>query len=116
MIGDFLSPVGEIEEMVQGYAGLGVRGYLLQIADSAEETLPFNGRVRFEGLEGEGAALVGRVESVRDDYVAAMENHKSAIANLARSVGWSFASHRTDNAPQSALLALYQALSENPKG
>ena len=115
VIGDLLSPIAEIEEMVRGFAGLGVRGYLLQIADSAEETLPFSGRVRFEGLEGEGAALIGRVEAVRDDYVAVMENHKAAIGNLARSVGWSFASHRTDNPPQSALLALYQALSENPK-
>ena len=102
--------------MVQSYAGIGVRGFLLRIADTAEETLPFRGRVRFEGLEGEGGALVGRVEAVRDDYVAVMEIHKSAIANLARSVGWTSASHRTDNAPQSALLALYQALSENPKG
>lgn len=112
VVGDLLSPIAEIEAMARGFAGVGVHGHLLQIVDSSEETLPFKGRVRFEGLEGEGAALIGRVEAVRDDYIAVVDNHRQAIADLARSIGWSFFVHRTDKAPQSALLALYAALAE----
>ncbi len=112
MIGDLLSPIAEIEDTARAFASGGVHGHMLQIVDSSEETLPFEGRVRFEGLEGEGAALIGRVEAVRADYIAVVDNHRQAITDLARSLGWSFAVHRTDKAPQSALLALFTALSQ----
>lgn len=114
MISDLLSPPDELENVVRAYAAQGVRGHLVQVVDPAEDTLPFSGRVRFEGMEDEGAALIGRVEAVRADYVTAMENHRQAVADLARAVGWSFARHRTDHAPQTALLALYEVLSETP--
>ncbi len=116
MFSDLLSPPAELEAVVRAYAARGVRGHLVQIVDPAEETLPFKGRVRFEGMEHDGAILIGRVEAVRADYVAAMENHRKAIADLARAVGWSFARHRTDHPPQTALLALYEVLSQTPMG
>ena len=115
LMGDLLSPPDEIETMVRAFAARGVRGHLLQIVDGAEETLPFTGRVRFEGLEAEGAALLGRVESVRADYVEVMANHRNALAALAAAVGWTFARHRTDHSPQSALLALFEVLTELPE-
>ena len=112
VIGDLLSPIADIEAMARGFAAGGVNGHLVQIVDSSEETLPFEGRVRFEGLEGEGAALIGRVEAVREDYISVMDNHRRTIVDIVRGLGWSFSIHRTDHAPQSALLALYAALSE----
>ena len=114
LIGDLLSPVAELAEIVRGYAAMGVHGHMLQVLDPSEETLPFNGRIRFEGLEGEGATLIGRVEMVRGDYVALLDAHRRGLSDLARSLGWSFATHRTDRPPHAALLALYGALSENP--
>ncbi len=112
MIGDLLSPVEDIEKIVRGYAARGVHGHMVQVTDPAEETLPFRGRVRFEGMEGEGAALIGRVEMVRDEYTGLMAAHRTALSDLARSAGWSFASHHTDHPPETALLALHQVLSE----
>jgi uncharacterized protein (DUF58 family) len=112
MIGDFLSPADEVERVIRGYATEGVSGHVVQIADPAEDTLPFAGRVRFEGLEGEGAALIGRVETVRTEYVELIEAHRAAIRDIARRLGWSFTTHHTDHAPHTALLALYTALSE----
>ena len=114
LVGDFLSPAAEVERVVRGFAGYGVRGHIMQIADPAEETLPFDGRVRFEGLEGEGAMLIGRVESIRADYRQLIESHRAAIADIARAVGWTAGVHRTDHPPQTALLALYEALSQPP--
>ncbi len=113
MVGDLLSPVEDIGPVVRGYAARGVRGHLVQVIDPAEETLPFSGRVRFEGVEGEGSALIGRVEMVRAEYTALMEVHRRALTDLTRSVGWSFAVHRTDRPPETALLALHGALSES---
>lgn len=116
LVSDFLSPAEEIAAMLRAYTGLGLRGHLLQICDPAEETLPFSGRVRFEGMEGEGTTLIGRVEAVRRDYVELMRAHREAVADAARAIDWSWTAHRTDHPPQAALLALYQALAAPVKG
>jgi uncharacterized protein (DUF58 family) len=115
MFGDMLSPAADIERVVRGFAAMGVDGHMVQVNDLVEETLPFRGRVRFDGLEGEGSALIGRVEMVRDDYVELMSSHRKGLADLARSVGWTFTVHHTDRAPQTPLLALYGALSDQRK-
>ena len=112
MFGDFLSPLDEINSIVGNFAGHGVRGHLLQVLDPAEETLPFSGRIRFEGPEKEGDLIIGRVESVRRDYGDAMNAHHRGLETLVRHAGWTFATHRTDRPPQSALLALYLVLSQ----
>ena len=111
LIGDMLSPLDEVGDMVDGFVAGVVRGHLLQILDPAEETLPFAGRVRFEGMEDDGEVIVGRVEAVRDQYRTALDAHRRGLAALARSAGWTFATHRTDRPPQAALLALFLALS-----
>lgn len=110
-IGDFLSPLTEIDTMVRAFAAGGVAGHLLQVVDPAEEDLPFTGRTRFEGFEGEGDYTVGRVESLRGDYHRRLTDRHEGLKTIARGAGWSFATHRTDRPPQTALLALYAALS-----
>ena len=111
LVGDFLSPVEDVETLVRHYVGGGVKGHVLQIVDPAEETLPFTGRTRFEGLEGEGDMLVGRPESLREDYIARFQAHRAGLAHMMRSAGWSFAVHHTDRPAQAALLSLYTAMS-----
>jgi uncharacterized protein (DUF58 family) len=111
MMGDFLAPFDDIKKTVTSFAGRGVVGHLLQIMDPAEETLPFSGRVRFEGMEDEGTVLIGQVADIRADYQAVLARHRQDLKDLMRSVGWTFALHHTDRPPQPALLALYLALS-----
>jgi len=115
MIGDLLAPLEEIDAAVRGYAETGMRGYLLQTLDPAEEALPYTGRVRFEGTEGEDPWLLTRVESVRGDYAARLAAQRSGLRAIARAAGWTFSSHRTDQPPQAALLALFVALSATLK-
>ena len=112
LVGDFLSPLDEVRRTLTGLAGRGVRGHLLQVLDPAEEILPFDGRVEFAGMEGEDNLLVPRVESIRQAYQERLSAHRAGLADLARAAGWSFATHRTDRAPQTALLALWGALSQ----
>jgi uncharacterized protein (DUF58 family) len=112
LVGDFLSPLAEIDGLVHGYAEEGVNGHILQLVDPAEATLPFAGRVQFEGMEGEGEALMSRVETIRDGYAARFAAHCQGLQDLARAAGWSFAQTRTDRPPQSALLALYMKLAD----
>ena len=111
LFSDFLAPLEEIDSVVRRFANQGARGHLLQILDGAEEDLPFQGRTEFEGLEGEGKILIGRVESLRDDYRLRMAVRREGLNDIARRAGWGFAVHRTDRSPQTALLALYSALS-----
>ena len=88
----------------------GVAGHLLQVLDPAEEDLPFAGRARFEGSEGEGSVVVGNVEALRTSYTARLRAQRNALAGLGRNAAWTFATHRTDRPPQTALLALYRSL------
>ncbi len=111
LISDFLSPLDPIEGLIKYYVGRGVKGHVLQINDPAEETLPFSGRTRFEGMEGEGETLIGRPESLRGDYAARFAAHRSALSQMVRTAGWSFSVHHTDQPAQAVLLALYTAMS-----
>jgi uncharacterized protein (DUF58 family) len=110
LIGDFLSPLADVQAAIARLAAIPVTGHMLQVLDPAEEALPFRGRIRFEGLEREGAALIGRVEGLRGDYQARLAAQREGLKAIAAAAGWSFGTHLTDAPPESALLALYLAL------
>lgn len=110
LIGDFLTPLDAVSKTLKSLSEMGVSGHLVQIRDPAEETLPYEGRVRFEGLEGEAPWLLSRVEDVRAQYRRRLEAHSEAIADMARRIGWRCTWHRSDRPPQAALLAIYSAL------
>jgi uncharacterized protein (DUF58 family) len=111
-ISDFLEPLSLLEERIKWYSGQGQRGLLLQVLDPAEMTLPYSGRARFRGLEGEEETVIGQVEKVRADYEKRMLHHIDGLTEMAHRLGWSFVSHKMDKPPQTALLALYLALSQ----
>jgi uncharacterized protein (DUF58 family) len=110
LIGDFLSPLDAVNATITRFAAAGLKGHMLQITDPAEEELPFDGRIRFEGVEEPEDVVIGRVESIRDAYSDRFRHHRDGLAAIAGTVGWSFGSHRTDRPPHLALLALYGAL------
>ncbi|CAA7617689.1 DUF58 domain-containing protein [Magnetospirillum sp. UT-4] len=113
---DFLMPLEQVDAGVRVLAATGAAGHLLQILDPAEETLPYAGRVRFSGCEGEGETLLRRTEDVRDAYAGRLAAHRDGLAAIARSVGWSFGLHRSDHPPEAALLALHARLSGRSGG
>ncbi len=110
LIGDFLSPLDAVKARLAALAGAGVSGHVLQVLDPAETLLPYAGRIRFKGLEGEADHLVASVEGVRDAYAAALAAQQQGLAGLCAAVGWSFGVHRTDHPPETALLGLHAAL------
>ena len=112
LMGDFLSPLPAIEAALRPHAERGVKGHLLMVADPAEESLPFLGRVRFEGLESEGELLLSRVESVHDAYVERYNLHRDGLNALVRGLGWTIAQTRTDRPAEPGLLALYRQIAE----
>ena len=56
-----------------------------------------------------------RVEGIRDAYADALSRRSSTASQpSATAAGWGFGTHRTDHAPEAALLALYTALADSP--
>jgi uncharacterized protein (DUF58 family) len=110
LFSDFLSPLEDIRKLIGRFAAVPVTGYLLQILDPAETALPYQGRVRFRGMEQDGDALIPRVESVRTAYAERLKAQQDGLASICTTAGFGFGVHRTDHPPETALLALYQAL------
>ncbi len=116
LVSDFFTPLDQLRERLRGFVAMGVRGHLLQVLDPAEPELPFAGRVRFEGLEQDGVALIGNVDGVRQRYRGRLAAHRAGLRDLTRSFGWTFAGHVCDQPPEPPLLALYTALSTKAQG
>ncbi len=110
LFSDCLAPLEETRAELAALAAQGLRGHVLQILDPAEETLPFAGHIRFEDPAGGAPAPIPRIEALRSAYQAALARHREGLAALALSLGFSFATHRTDQPPELALLALFQRL------
>ena len=77
-------------ETVGRLAAIPVTGHLLQILDPAEADLPYNGRVRFRGLEREGDTLIPRVEGVRDAYGRRLKAQQEGLAAICAAAGFGF--------------------------
>ena len=112
LIGDFLAPPEAIAASVGRLASLPAGGHLVQVLDPAEVDLPYRGRVRFTGLEREAPTLVRRVEGLRGAYGARLAAQRASLAAIAAGAGWGCSLHQTDAPPETALLALYLALSD----
>ena len=110
LIGDFLAPLETIQAAIGRMAAIPVRGHILQVLDPAEALLPYEGRVRFEGMRREAGTLISRVEGIRDEYAARLAAQQDGLLAICRAAGWGFSIHRTDHPAEAALLGLYTAL------
>jgi uncharacterized protein (DUF58 family) len=106
LLSDFLSPPEQVSRVVAKLASNGASGCLVMVADPVEETFPFTGHAELRDVESGERLRVGRVESLRDDYVRRLAAHRDALRAAARANGWEFISHRTDRPASEALLNL----------
>ena len=113
-ISDFLDPVAKIAPRIEELAHEGVVGHLIQVLDPAEETLPYDGRTEFIGVEGGERWIADRAESLRTAYRERLVAHRSELQSLCKRLGWSFAVHHTDRPPTEPLLALIMRLRGEP--
>lgn len=107
LVSDFLDPIPELQRSLTLLAEAGLKGHLVQIADPAEETLPFDGRNEFLGLDTSATYLARKTENLRAVYEKAYADHRQKLKDLSRSLGWTFTIHRTTEAPSRVLLPLY---------
>lgn len=111
LFGDFLAALPEIADRVAFFAGRGVRGHLVQVLDPAEVSLPFQGRIRFTGLDrATDEALIPRVETIRALYGERLAAQRAGLAAICDRHGWSFTTHTTDQPASALLLSLFTRL------
>jgi uncharacterized protein (DUF58 family) len=115
LVSDFLDPLPEIDERLSALAANNVFGHLIQVLDPAEETLPYDGRTEFNGLEGSDHWIADRVESLRPQYIARLAAHRAGLEAIARKLGWSLLTHRTDRPAAEPLLALIMRMQAGGK-
>lgn len=93
VIGDFLAPLAVIEPELQKLGGLAGRLILLQVLDPAERSLPYQGRVLFEGYSPDERILINNVPSIRESYAQRMNAHLDGLRLMARKNAWAYALH-----------------------
>jgi uncharacterized protein (DUF58 family) len=108
---DAWQPLDEWERRLAALSAPGVRGHLIHVLDPAEERLDLSGRVRLEGLEGEGTLLIRRAEDLIDAYAERFRAHIRGLQAICARRGWTYRRHLTDASPLPALLALHQSIS-----
>jgi uncharacterized protein (DUF58 family) len=123
LIGDFLSPIEEIEATLKMCASLAHKGVVLQILDPAELNLPYEGRILFEdpfyalsplpANRGGACPPVANVADIRQAYIQRIKTHLDLVSGLCRSLGLLHIVHVTNQAPKAALDQLYAALHED---
>lgn len=115
LIGDFLTPLPDLEAKLRQLARNGLQGQMVLLLDPAEVALPYRGRVRFEGLEGETSWLAPRAENLHEAYAEKLREHVNGLGDIARTLGWRLQRHQTDQSAVAALLDLHVALSAERK-
>ncbi len=92
---DFYDPVSEWQARLAPLASRCREGVLLAVSAPAEITFPFDGRTRFSRPGTPLERVIGRAETLREDYQDSYRRHRAALSALAEQLGWGFASHVT---------------------
>ena len=82
LFSDFLDPIDGIKARIETIASAGVAGHVVQVLDPAEESLPYQGRTEFLGLEGEERWIADRAESLRERYQQKFAAHRAELFEL----------------------------------
>jgi uncharacterized protein (DUF58 family) len=103
IISDFYAPMATWRERLSAIAGKCRDGVLLQVFDPIEADFPFEGRVRLYRPGEPREQLIGRAETVREEYIQRFGTRRSDMQELARELGWRFVSHSTADDPRTPL-------------
>lgn len=109
-LSDFLGDIAPVEAALTKAADRGVKGALLQVLDPAEEAFPYEGRTIFESMTGRISHETLKAGDLRSRYLDRLAARKDRLEALARTTGWLYQCHHTDQSAEAALLWLYHAL------
>jgi len=110
---DFLEAPEVWRKRLARLSGRPAKGVLLHIIDPAERDFPYKGRMQMKlpGLSQLPPFIVGRAERAREEYQEKFAAHMQALHDTARRLDWPVVTHQTDKPANTALTALYVAMS-----
>lgn len=107
---DFLMPKDDLKSQLRQQTQKRQTGVLVQIVDPAEFSLPFTGRTKFTGLEGEADWTVQKTEGIGDLYATRWREHCDELQALTKAAGWSLVQVNTAEVLSVPLSRLYNLL------
>lgn len=108
LLGDFLDEFATLENLFSSFPTQNV--ILLQILDKAECDLPYHGRTLFEF--GNDYTTINNVDTIRDDYKAALNQHLNDIRHYAAKRNWQYVFARTDQSLVPVLALIFQKIGD----
>jgi len=90
---DFYDPVSEWTTRLAPLAARCPEGVLLAVSAQVEIDFPFEGRVKFSRPGAAIDRILGRAETMREDYQRRFAEQRESLEALARRMGWGFAAH-----------------------
>lgn len=112
LIGDFYADPAPLSDFCAALAARGVKGLLVQVTAPVERDLDLRGHVLFKDAESDATLAAPRAEELRAEYKSRFAAHTAGLADMARRIGWRFASAGTETAPVAALAHLHEILAE----
>lgn len=109
---DFYDPVDTWKRRLGPLATKAKNGVLIAISDPTEREFPFEGRVKLSRPGTLLERILGRAETVRDNYLERFDQNRDELRALAGDIGWRLIEHETSETPIKGAAALHAVLSE----
>jgi uncharacterized protein (DUF58 family) len=114
--GDFLQPIEDIETTLNALTRQSPHGIFIQVLDPAELTLPYAGRVKFEGMQEQFEETIDHVETVRTEYQRRIMAHTDTLRDLCHRKGWHYILHNTSQPARHAVEEIWTFLQHEGRG
>lgn len=92
---DFYDPAAEWQARLAPLASRCPEGVLLAVSAPVEIAFPFEGRTRLSRPGTDQAQILGRAETMREEYMERFTAQRAALDTLARKMGWGLVTHVT---------------------
>jgi uncharacterized protein (DUF58 family) len=90
---DFYDPLADIKARLAPLAGHCPQGVLVAVAAPAETRFPFEGRMKLSRPGTGEERIIGRAETLREDYLRKLAEHRAGLRALAGRLGWGLVTH-----------------------
>lgn len=111
-VGDFLSPLNDIEKCFDALSEQTQNVVIIQVLASEELNLHFSGRVHFEGLGKDDEQIIDNVAPIREHYEARIKAHIKGVQDLCLRYGWHYQLHVCGTDMGSTLKALWERIEQ----
>lgn len=116
IIGDFLTPLQEIDAVISSISANGAGGHALMIVDPVEEAFPFTGQTELLDPETGGRLRLGDAAAWGEDYRRRFARHREGLRAILTRRGFSLTVHHTDRPASEAALRVLTLVSARRDG